>query len=173
MAWPHWGRRGPRLRRSRTARRQSRPARIGPSAGRVSRRRHARPGQIRPFGAIASRRARDPRRPDAARGGSPGPRVVCAASRPNSTRDKRAHLVMLYRAGEHTVFELEDLFGITRSTLYRAVPHDTRRQPAGPEHARDDPRAPIEPIRQRDARGASAVMREGSRGRGRSRAGPV
>jgi DNA-binding MarR family transcriptional regulator len=27
---------------------------------------------------------------------------------------------MLYRAGEHTVSELENLFGITRSSVYRA-----------------------------------------------------
>ncbi|MDQ5832680.1 MAG: hypothetical protein M3550_06445, partial [Actinomycetota bacterium] len=32
-----------------------------------------------------------------------------------------AHLVGLYRAGEHTVSELEELFGVTRSTAYRAV----------------------------------------------------
>ena len=38
---------------------------------------------------------------------------------------------MLYRAGEHTVSEREDSFGITRSTVYRAVQRDTRRQPAG------------------------------------------
>jgi DNA-binding MarR family transcriptional regulator len=43
---------------------------------------------------------------------------------------QEAHLVMLYRAGEHTVSELEDLFGITRSTVYRAVQRDTRRRPA-------------------------------------------
>jgi DNA-binding MarR family transcriptional regulator len=38
--------------------------------------------------------------------------------------------VTLYRAGEHTVSELEDLFGITRSTVYRAVQRDMRPQPA-------------------------------------------
>ena len=31
------------------------------------------------------------------------------------------HLVALYRAGEHTVSELEELFSVTRSTVYRAV----------------------------------------------------
>ncbi len=31
------------------------------------------------------------------------------------------HLVELYRAGEHTVSELEELFGVTRSTVYRAI----------------------------------------------------
>jgi len=34
---------------------------------------------------------------------------------------QEAHLVKLYRAGAHTVNELEELFGITRSTVYRAV----------------------------------------------------
>lgn len=27
----------------------------------------------------------------------------------------------LYRAGEHTVSELEELFAVTRSTIYRAI----------------------------------------------------
>ena len=31
------------------------------------------------------------------------------------------HLVALYRASAHTVSELEELFGVTRSTVYRAV----------------------------------------------------
>jgi DNA invertase Pin-like site-specific DNA recombinase len=34
---------------------------------------------------------------------------------------QEAHLVKLYRAGAHTVSELEELSGITRSTVYRAV----------------------------------------------------
>jgi DNA invertase Pin-like site-specific DNA recombinase len=34
---------------------------------------------------------------------------------------KEAHLVELYRAGGHTVSELEELFGVSRSTVYRAV----------------------------------------------------
>jgi DNA invertase Pin-like site-specific DNA recombinase len=34
---------------------------------------------------------------------------------------QEAHLVALYRAGEHTVSELEELFGVTRSTTYRAM----------------------------------------------------
>src|SRR3954469_5332608 len=34
---------------------------------------------------------------------------------------QETHLVQLYRAGAHTVSELEELFGITRSTVYRAV----------------------------------------------------
>jgi DNA invertase Pin-like site-specific DNA recombinase len=34
---------------------------------------------------------------------------------------QEAHLVELYRSGAHTVSELEELFGVTRSTVYRAV----------------------------------------------------
>jgi DNA invertase Pin-like site-specific DNA recombinase len=34
---------------------------------------------------------------------------------------QEAHLVALYHAGEHTVSELEELFSVTRSTVYRAV----------------------------------------------------
>ncbi|HET6548083.1 MAG TPA: recombinase family protein, partial [Solirubrobacter sp.] len=34
---------------------------------------------------------------------------------------QEAHLVALYRAGEHTISELEELFSVTRSTVYRAV----------------------------------------------------
>ena len=34
---------------------------------------------------------------------------------------QEAHLVKLYQAGGHTVSELEELFTVTRSTVYRAV----------------------------------------------------
>ena len=40
---------------------------------------------------------------------------------PKLSRKQEAHLVALYRAGEHTVSELEELFPITRSTIYRAI----------------------------------------------------
>ncbi|MEA2438353.1 MAG: hypothetical protein QOF65_2909 [Thermoleophilaceae bacterium] len=65
-----------------------------------------------------------------------GMRVARAKGRlrgkqPKLNPRQEAHLVMLYRAGEHTVSELEDLFGITRSTVYRAVQRDTRRLPSG------------------------------------------
>src|SRR3954466_15104391 len=39
---------------------------------------------------------------------------------------QEAHLVALHAAGEHTISELEELFSVTRSTVYRAV----RRQKA-------------------------------------------
>ncbi len=40
---------------------------------------------------------------------------------PKLSPRQEAHLVQLYRAGEHTVSELEELFTVTRSTVYRAV----------------------------------------------------
>ncbi len=40
---------------------------------------------------------------------------------PKLTPSQEAHLVALYAAGEHTVSELEELFTITRSTVYRAI----------------------------------------------------
>jgi DNA invertase Pin-like site-specific DNA recombinase len=39
-----------------------------------------------------------------------------------------AHLVALHRAGEHSIAELGDLFGVTRSTVYRAIQRDAARQ---------------------------------------------
>jgi DNA invertase Pin-like site-specific DNA recombinase len=65
-----------------------------------------------------------------------GMRVARAKGRlrgkqPKLNPRQEAHLVTLFRAREHTVSELEDLFGITRSTVYRAVQRDTRRLAAG------------------------------------------
>ena len=37
------------------------------------------------------------------------------------------HLVALHRAGEHSTAELADLFGVGRSTVYRALERDQRR----------------------------------------------
>ena len=44
---------------------------------------------------------------------------------------QEAHLVALHRAGEHSAAELGDLFGVTRSTVYRAIERDGRRS-SGP-----------------------------------------
>ena len=55
---------------------------------------------------------------------------------PKLSPKQEAHLVALYRAGEHTVGELEELFSITRSTVYRAIERDrTRRLRAAPASA--------------------------------------
>lgn len=55
-----------------------------------------------------------------------GMRVAKAKGRlrgkkPKLSPKQEAHLVTLYRAGGHTVGELEELFGVTRSTVYRAI----------------------------------------------------
>ena len=55
-----------------------------------------------------------------------GMRVAKAKGRlrgkqPKLSPTQEAHLVKLYRAGEHTISELEELFAVTRSTVYRAV----------------------------------------------------
>jgi DNA invertase Pin-like site-specific DNA recombinase len=53
-----------------------------------------------------------------------GMRLAKARGRLRGTQPKlsptqEAHLVKLYRAGEHTISELEELFAVTRSTVYR------------------------------------------------------
>jgi DNA invertase Pin-like site-specific DNA recombinase len=40
---------------------------------------------------------------------------------PKLSAKQEAHLVELYRAGGHTVGELEELFSVSRSTIYRAI----------------------------------------------------
>jgi DNA invertase Pin-like site-specific DNA recombinase len=40
---------------------------------------------------------------------------------PKLTPKQESHLVALYNAGEHTGAELAELFGVARSTIYRAV----------------------------------------------------
>jgi len=41
---------------------------------------------------------------------------------------QEGHLVALHHAGNHSTAELADLFGIGRSTVYRAIERDARRQ---------------------------------------------
>ncbi len=40
---------------------------------------------------------------------------------PKLSRSQEAHLVKLHAAGEHTSSELAELFGVARSTVYRAA----------------------------------------------------
>ncbi len=51
---------------------------------------------------------------------------------PKLSAKQEAHLVELYRAGQHTVSELEELFTVTRSTVYRAIKRATAKPPATP-----------------------------------------
>ncbi len=46
--------------------------------------------------------------------------------RPKLSPKQEAHLVKLYHAGEHTTTELAELFGVARSTVYRAVERGAR-----------------------------------------------
>jgi transposase len=50
--------------------------------------------------------------------------IRCPEKRGNS----KAHLVALYRADGHTIGEIEDLFAVTRSTVYRPAAEPTRQQ---------------------------------------------
>jgi len=64
-----------------------------------------------------------------------GMRVAKAKGRlrgkqPKLNPRQEAHLVALYRAGEHSTAELGDLFGVARSTIYRAIQRDQRHQTA-------------------------------------------
>lgn len=62
-----------------------------------------------------------------------GMRVAKARGRlrgrqPKLNPRQEAHLVALHRAGEHSTAELSDLFGVGRSTVYRAIERDTRQR---------------------------------------------
>src|SRR4051794_4293207 len=46
---------------------------------------------------------------------------------PKLSSRQEAHLVALHAAGGHTISELEELFSITRSTVYRALARDRSR----------------------------------------------
>jgi DNA invertase Pin-like site-specific DNA recombinase len=66
-----------------------------------------------------------------------GMRVAKAKGHLRGTQPKlnprqEAHLVALHRAGEYSSAELGDLFGVARSTVYRAIQRDqSRQQPLG------------------------------------------
>ena len=82
-----------------------------------------------------------------------GMRVAKAKGRlrgkqPKLNPRQEAHLVALHRAGEYSSAELGDLFGVARSTVYRAIQRDQRRQQA---RAAGGPR----PRRRSDSRSAS------------------
>lgn len=47
---------------------------------------------------------------------------------------QEAHLVALFDSGEYTTGELAELFGVGRSTVYRALTRSRGRAPATPTH---------------------------------------
>ena len=62
-----------------------------------------------------------------------GMRVARAKGRlrgkqPKLNLRQEAHLVALHRAGGHSVSELGDHFGVTRSTVYRAIQREAAHQ---------------------------------------------
>jgi len=68
-----------------------------------------------------------------------GMRVAKAKGRlrgkqPKLNPRQEAHLVALYRAGEHNTTELGDLFGVARSTVYRAIQRDEHHHKPTREH---------------------------------------
>ena len=118
-----------------------------------------------PVGTAAVQRAGHGRRvrgrPDSARTRE-GMRVAKAKGRlrgkqPKLSPTQEAHLVKLYRAGEHTISELEELFAVTRSTVYRAVRRAERRGVAAPAPRRTAFRAHsgVRPARRRADPGAA------------------
>jgi DNA invertase Pin-like site-specific DNA recombinase len=48
---------------------------------------------------------------------------------PKLSAKQEEHLVTVYRAGEHTSTELAELFGVARSTIYRAIERASRKSP--------------------------------------------
>jgi len=54
---------------------------------------------------------------------------------PKLSATQEAHLVKLYCAREHTISELEELFPVTRSTIYRAIARAGGRSPASSAQA--------------------------------------
>ena len=62
-----------------------------------------------------------------------GMRIAKAKGRLRGRKPKlhprqEARLVALHHAGDHSVAELGELFGVGRSTVYRAIERDVRRQ---------------------------------------------
>jgi DNA invertase Pin-like site-specific DNA recombinase len=56
---------------------------------------------------------------------------VCVESSPSSNQRQEAHLVALLKGGEYSTVELGDLFGVARSTVYRALERERVRTIAG------------------------------------------
>lgn len=50
---------------------------------------------------------------------------------PKLNQRQEAHLVALVKGGDHSTAELADLFGVARSTVYRAVERERTRHVMG------------------------------------------
>ena len=50
---------------------------------------------------------------------------------PKLNQRQEAHLVALVKGGDHSTAELADLFGVARSTVYRAVERERTRNVMG------------------------------------------
>lgn len=59
--------------------------------------------------------------------GSGLPVEVLRGKQPKLNLRQEAHLVGLFRQGEHSTAELADLFGVAPSTVYRALDRDRAR----------------------------------------------
>ena len=57
-------------------------------------------------------------------------RAGCAASNPKLNARQEAHMVALLKSGEYSTAEFGDLFGVARSTVYRAIGREAARQRA-------------------------------------------
>ena len=76
-----------------------------------------------------------------------GMRVAKARGRlrgkpPKLNPRQEAHLLALHRAGDYSGSELADLFGVARSTVYRAIQRDQHRRQALTERQSESPTAP-------------------------------
>jgi DNA invertase Pin-like site-specific DNA recombinase len=49
---------------------------------------------------------------------------------PKLSARQEAHLAELFASGQHSTKELAELFGVTRSTVYRGVARDAHQHPA-------------------------------------------
>jgi len=59
-----------------------------------------------------------------------GPKGSTARQAAEADARPEAHLVALHRAGEHSTAELAELFGVARSTVYRAIDREAAREAA-------------------------------------------
>ena len=54
-----------------------------------------------------------------------------AKGQPKLSKTQERHLVSLHQSGAHTTTEIAELFGVARSTVYRAIQRETPASPPG------------------------------------------